>query len=128
MNIKGKIKKIHPTEKVGASGFQKRKVWVEVDSDTQYPQTIEIEFQGEKTTLADNLREGQVVDLSINLKGREWTNDKKETKVFNTIVAWKVQVDGGQSQPNNSFNSPSETNVPNADVNGSGEGDEELPF
>jgi translation initiation factor IF-3 len=111
MNIKGTIKKIHPTETVGASGFQKRKVWVEVDSDTQYPQIIEIEFQGDKTSLADTLNEGQVVDFSINLRGREWTSPAGEKKVFNTIVAWKVQVEGGQSQPNNSFNSPPETNV-----------------
>ena len=114
MNIKGTIKKIFATETVGSSNFQKRKVWVEIDSDSKYPQTIEIEFQGDKTSLADSLSAGQVVDFSINLRGREWTNDKQETKVFNTIVCWKVQVEGGQSQPN-TFNSPPETSVPTAD-------------
>jgi hypothetical protein len=108
MNIKGTIKKIFATETVGSSGFQKRKVWVEIDLDTKYPQTIEIEFQGDKTSLADNLSAGQVVDLSINLKGREWTSPAGEKKVFNTIVAWKVQVEGGQSQPN-TFSNPVET-------------------
>ena len=112
MNIKGTIKKIHQTETVGSSGFQKRKIWVEIDLDSKYPQTIEVEFQGDKTSLVDNLRDGQVVDLSINLKGREWTSPAGEKKVFNTIVAWKVQVEGGQqSQPDNSFNRPPETNV-----------------
>ena len=111
MNIKGTIKRIFATETVGASGFQKRKVWVEIDLDSKYPQTIEVEFQGDKTNLADNLRDGQVVDLSINLRGREWTNDKQETKVFNTIVAWKVQVEGGQQSQSNTFNNPVETNV-----------------
>jgi ABC-type antimicrobial peptide transport system ATPase subunit len=115
MNIKGTIKKIFATETVGASGFQKRKVWVEIDSDSKYPQTIEIEFQGDKTSLADSLSAGQVVDFSINLKGREWTNDKQETKVFNTIVCWKVQVEGGQQSQPNTFNRPVETNVPVAD-------------
>jgi hypothetical protein len=115
MNIKGTIKKIFATETVGASGFQKRKVWVEIDLDTKYPQTIEIEFQGDKTSLADSLSAGQVVDLSINLRGREWTNDKQETKVFNTIVCWKVQVEGGQQSQPNTFNRPPETNVPGAD-------------
>ena len=128
MNIKGTIKKIFATETVGASGFQKRKVWVEVDLDTKYPQTIEIEFQGDKTSLADSLNDGQVVDLSINLRGREWTSPAGETKVFNTIVAWKVQVEGGQSQPN-TFNTPPETNVPTADVSGGGEGIfDDVPF
>ena len=109
MNIKGTIKKIFATETVGSSGFQKRKVWVEIADNPQYPQTIEIEFQGDKTSLADNLREGQVVDLSINLKGREWTNDKQETKVFNTIVCWKVAVEGGQQSQPNTFSNPVET-------------------
>jgi hypothetical protein len=126
MQIKGIIKKIHPTETVGSSGFQKRKVWVEVSDNPQHPQTIEIEFQGDKTSLADNLREGQVVDLSINLRGREWTSPAGEAKVFNTIVAWKVQVEGQQSQPN-TFNSPPETNVPGEDVSGGGTFDD-VPF
>ena len=111
MNIKGIIKKIHPTETVGASGFKKRKVWVEIDLDSKYPQTIEIEFQGDKTSLVDTLYEGMdTFNFSINLKGREWTSPAGETKVFNTIVAWKVQVEGGQSQPD-TFNNPVETNV-----------------
>jgi ABC-type antimicrobial peptide transport system ATPase subunit len=114
MNIKGTIKKIFATETVG-NNFQKRKVWVEVTDNPQYPQVIEMEFQGDKTSLADSLSAGQVVDLSINLRGREWTNDKQETKVFNTIVAWKVQVEGGQQSQPNTFNRPPETNVPGAD-------------
>jgi hypothetical protein len=116
MNIKGTIKKIHPTETVGSSGFQKRKVWVEVDSDSKYPQTIEIEFQGEKCSLADTLYEGMdAFNFSINLRGREWTSPAGEKKVFNTIVAWKVQVEGGQQSQPNTFNRPAETNVPGAD-------------
>jgi hypothetical protein len=129
MNIKGTIKKIFATETVGASGFQKRKVWVEIDLDTKYPQTIEIEFQGDKCSLADTLYEGMdAFNFSINLRGREWTSPAGEKKVFNTIVAWKVQVEGGQSQPN-TFNKPAETNVPGADVSGGGEDNQsDLPF
>ena len=33
---------------------------------------------------------GDKVDISINLRGREWTNPQGEVKVFNTIEAWKV--------------------------------------
>ena len=43
---------------------------------------------------ADNLikynKVADTVDISINLRGREWTNPKGETVVFNTIEAWKV--------------------------------------
>jgi translation initiation factor IF-3 len=99
MNIKGRVKQIHPVESVGTNNFQKRKVWVEIDLDSKYPQTIEIEFQGEKSNLPDNFKVGDTVDFSLNLRGREWTNNNGEVKVFNTITAWKVQVDGGQSTP-----------------------------
>ena len=30
------------------------------------------------------------VDISYNLRGREWTNPQGEVKVFNSIEAWKV--------------------------------------
>jgi translation initiation factor IF-3 len=93
MNIKGRVKTIHPVESVGTNNFQKRKVWVEIDLDSKYPQTIEIEFQGEKCSLADSFKSGDMVDFSLNLRGREWTNNNGEVKVFNTITAWKVQVE-----------------------------------
>jgi hypothetical protein len=31
--------------------------------------------------------------LSINLRGREWTNPHGEVKVFNTLQCWKVTSD-----------------------------------
>jgi len=98
MNIKGRVKQIHPVESVGSNGFQKRKVWVEIDLDSKYPQTIEIEFQGEKSNLPDSFKVGDTVDFSLNLRGREWSSPAGETKVFNTITAWKVTVESTQSQ------------------------------
>jgi translation initiation factor IF-3 len=99
MNIKGRVKQIHPVESVGSNNFQKRKVWVEIDLDSKYPQTIEIEFQGEKCSLSDSFKSGDTVDFSLNLRGREWANNNGEVKVFNTITAWKVAVESNQSQP-----------------------------
>jgi hypothetical protein len=99
MNIKGKVKTIHPVESVGTNNFQKRKVWVEIDLDSKYPQTIEIEFQGEKCSLADSFKHGDTVDFSLNLRGREWSSPSGETKVFNTITAWKVAVEGANTAP-----------------------------
>ncbi len=34
--------------------------------------------------------EGDVVTISINIRGREWTKDDK-TVYFNTITGWKVE-------------------------------------
>lgn len=62
-----------------------------VKTNEQYPQTILLQCNNDK---ADNLikynKVGDIVDCSINLRGREWTNPQGETKYFNTIEAWKV--------------------------------------
>ena len=62
-----------------------------VKTDEQYPQFLSLQSNKEK---ADNLikynKVGDKVNVSINLRGREWTNPAGETKVFNTIEAWKV--------------------------------------
>ena len=85
-----KIKRIGKIETFGDKGFKVCKFIVET-TDEQYPQTLELQCTQEK---ADNLIKfnsvGDVVDCSINLRGREWTNPQGEVKVFNTIEAWKV--------------------------------------
>ena len=85
-----KIKRIGKIETFGDNGFKVIKFVVET-TDEQYPQTLELQCTQEK---ADNLvkfnKVGDVVDCSINLRGREWTNPQGEVKTFNTIEAWKV--------------------------------------
>ena len=94
MTITGQIKKIHPVESVGANGFQKRKIWVETEQSSDYPQLIEVECSGKRVGVADGLKEGDIVELEVNLNGRQW-NDK----VFNTISVWKATVKSSQSAP-----------------------------
>ena len=94
MQITGQVKKIHPVESVGSNGFQKRKIWLETDKESKYPQLIEVECAGQKVGLADDLKEGDIVELEVNLNGRQW-NDK----VFNTISVWKATVKSSQSAP-----------------------------
>ena len=85
-----KIKRIGKIETFGDKGFKVIKFVVET-TDEQYPQTLELQCTQEK---ADNLvkfnKVGDVVDCSINLRGREWKNPQGEIKTFNTIEAWKV--------------------------------------
>jgi hypothetical protein len=94
MQITGQVKRIHPIETVGANAFQKRKIWVETEQSSDYPQLIEVECSGKKVNVADSLNEGDIVELEANLNGRQW-NDK----VFNTISVWKVTVKGSQPAP-----------------------------
>jgi single-stranded DNA-binding protein len=102
MEVTGKIKVINPEQQVSAS-FKKREMVV--TTDEQYPQHIMIEFTQDKCDLLNSYRAGEPVKVSINLRGREWTNPQGETKYFNSIQGWRVeklQADapmGGQQPP-----------------------------
>jgi hypothetical protein len=89
MEIEGKIKMIDETKTYGSSGFRKREVVI--TTEEQYPQYLLVEFVQDKTSLLDNFQEGQSVKVSINLRGREWTNPQGETKYFNSIQGWRIE-------------------------------------
>jgi len=88
MEVKGKIKLITETKTYGSNGFRKREVVV--TTDEQYPQFINIEFVQDKTELLNNFQVGDEVEVSINLRGREWVNPQGETKYFNSIQGWRI--------------------------------------
>jgi hypothetical protein len=70
--------------------YEKRELVVKTDE--QYPQFISIEFgQGKCNDKLDALMVGDAITVSINLKGREWTNPSGETKYFNSIQGWQVK-------------------------------------
>lgn len=88
INVIGKVKFVGETIDVGTSGFQKREVVV--TTDEQYPQHILINFVQDKCNLLATTKIGDQVNVSINLRGREWVNPQGETKYFNDIQGWKV--------------------------------------
>lgn len=89
MEVQGKIKLIDETKTFGNNGFRKREVVI--TTEEQYPQHIMIEFVQDKCDLLNNFQVGQPVKVSINLRGREWTNPQGETKYFNSIQGWRVE-------------------------------------
>jgi len=91
MEIKCKFKQQNDVVERGT--FKSRKVWVIDDENADYPQTIEVEVAQDKVNLFNNFRPGQPLTVSINLRGREWTNPQGEVKVFNTLQCWKVTSD-----------------------------------
>ena len=95
MQIEGKFKQLNDVIERGT--FKSRKVWITTEDNPQYPQTIEIELQGDKCLLFDNIAVGAPVTCHVNLRGREWTNADGETKCFNSLVCWRV--DGLKSEP-----------------------------
>lgn len=91
MEIKCKFKQQNEIAERGS--FRSRKVWVVTEENPDYPQTIEVEVSQDKVNLFDGYRQGQPMTLSINLRGREWTNDAGKTFVFNTLQCWKIVSD-----------------------------------
>ena len=91
MQVKGKVIVVNPTTTISEK-FSLRKFVVETED--QYPQPIEMQVTQDKCSLLDNIGLGSIVEVSINLRGREWTNPQGETKYFNTLEAWKIDVLG----------------------------------
>ena len=89
METTGKIKTIGNTQTL-RSGFKKRELVI--ITDEQYPQTLMIEFVQDKTDLLNNLKIGQEVTVSIDIRGREWTNEYGVLKYFVSLQGWKVDV------------------------------------
>lgn len=59
----------------------------------QFSQTIMIEFsQGMCNNELDALQIGQEINVSISIAGREWVNPQGETKYFNSIKGWKIEL------------------------------------
>ena len=93
MEIKGIIKKVSKTEKL-SDKFSKREFVISTNENPTYPQHILVQCTNDKCVMLDNLSVGSEVTAHINLRGREWTNPKGETKFFNTIECWKLEVTG----------------------------------
>ncbi|MGF1556610.1 DUF3127 domain-containing protein [Paucihalobacter sp.] len=90
MEVQGKVKMIGETQTFGSNGFRKREIVV--TTEEQYPQDIMVEFVQDKTDLLNNYQVGQSVKVSINLRGREWTNPQGEVKYFNSIQGWRIEA------------------------------------
>jgi single-strand DNA-binding protein len=94
--MKGVVHKVGQTMIVSEK-FSKRELVMVDNSDDKYPQYVSFEFTQDKTSLLDSVMEGQEIELSFNLRGREWTSPAGDVKYFNTLQGWKI--DGGQEAP-----------------------------
>jgi hypothetical protein len=113
--LQGAIKMIGDTVKVSEK-FSKRDVVI-TDASTTYPQDIQFQFVQDKCDALNGLSVGQQIEISFNLKGREWTSPTGDVKYFNTLEGWRVDVVGGSSA------SPS-----SAPAALPAKGDDDLPF
>jgi hypothetical protein len=124
MEVQGKIKLIDETKSFGTNGFRKRELVI--TTEEQYPQHIMIEFVQDKTELLNNFQVGQNVKVSINLRGREWTNPQGEVKYFNSIQGWRVEAVDQSVSANMPPMPPEDAFEPANDLNE--EDHDDLPF
>ena len=61
-------------------------------TDEKFPQYITIQFTQDKTELVSQNNIGEQVEVSINLRGREWKSPTGEIKYFNTIEGWQINA------------------------------------
>lgn len=90
--------------------FTKQTIWVEEISG-QYPQTYAIDMSGKALDYMSNYKEGDIVDVECNLRGRYWNKNGKEG-VFLSLSGWKIQKAGGnQPTTQQGYTAPSSTPV-----------------
>lgn len=92
MELTGTIKKLFDTQQVSPT-FRKREVVIETDEN--YPQVVLCEFTQDRADIPSRYREGDKVTVSINIRGREWTNRDGETKYFVSIQGWRMAPGDG---------------------------------
>jgi hypothetical protein len=69
--------------------FRKRE-FIVTDGADQYPQYIPFTFVNDKCVLLNSIAEGEEVEVSFSLKGREWTSPQGQVKYFSTIEGFAV--------------------------------------
>ncbi|MFM7668184.1 MAG: DUF3127 domain-containing protein [Bacteroidota bacterium] len=127
--ITGTIKVLNPTVQVSEK-FSKRE-FVLTENLSQYPQDVLFQAVQDRCALLDGINVGEQVEVSFNLRGREWTSPQGEVKYFNSLDAWRIEK-VGQGMPaggpsNMDLNAVPSTNTVDALLTTNDETDD-LPF
>ena len=126
--LNGTVKVVNDTVQV-TEKFAKRE-FVVTDTSSMYPQDILFQAVQDKCGMLDGIQPGEQVEVSFNLRGREWTSPKGEVKYFNTLDAWRIEkvaqgMPQGGPSPMDLGSEPAPAAGSSADTN---EEDDDLPF
>lgn len=94
--LTGTVKVLKDTVQV-TDTFSKREFVIN-DASGMYPQDILFQAVQDRCALLDGFQVGEQVEVSFNIRGREWTSPQGEVKYFNTLDAWRVEK-AGQTMP-----------------------------
>ena len=101
--------------------FAKREFVIEPVGE-MYPQRVIFQTVNDKTAILDAIGVGEQIEVSFNLRGREWTSPQGEVKYFNTLDAWRVEVLG------NTDYQPPQSSAPEIPKATEEADDDDLPF
>lgn len=87
--LNGTVKVVNDTVQVN-DRFSKRE-FVVTDTSSMYPQDILFQAAQDKCAMLDGIHPGEQVEVSFNLRGREWTSPQGEVRYFNTLDAWRIE-------------------------------------
>jgi hypothetical protein len=127
--LTGNIKMISPTVQV-SDRFSKRE-FVVSDTNGMYPQDILFQATQDKCAILDTFQNGENVEVSFNLRGREWTSPQGEVKYFNSLEAWRIEKVGNAMAQGIPADGPSAMNITPMESNtsfASSADDDDLPF
>lgn len=124
--LSGTLKVKKETQQVTDS-FKKRE-FVVTDMSGNYPQDVLFQLTQDRTSLLDNVNENEVVNVTFNIRGREWTSPQGEVKYFNSLDAWRIDKgQGGAATPPPADSSNATINAANAETLVDDD-DDDLPF
>jgi hypothetical protein len=86
--VSGTLKKISQTQIVSEK-FKKREFVLRTNE--KFPQDIQFELTQDNCVKLDGLALfHDEIEVSFNLRGREWVNPSGEAKYFNSLQAWNI--------------------------------------
>ncbi len=122
--LTGSVKVIMDTVQV-TEKFAKREFVIN-DASSMYPQDIIFQAVQDKCSMLDGINPGEQVEVSFNLRGREWTSPQGEVRYFNTLDAWRIEK-VGQGMPQGGPSNMNLDATPSTASTDSAE-DDDLPF
>ena len=121
--LSGILKVKSDTQQVSEK-FKKRE-FVVTDASGMYPKDILFQLTQERTEQLDPVGVNDTINVSFNLRGREWTSPTGEVKYFNSLDVWKIEKMTGGAAPTPSDMAPASAQSAETLVE---EGDDDLPF
>lgn len=130
----GKLIEVYPTTAI-SDKFKKREFVIEqaeTKNGFDFKDYIKFQVTQDKCSLPDQVKIGEMVKVSFNLRGRIWEKDGVKN-YFTNLEAWKLESLGSGSKPDTKDNSgfPDITQAPlseNKEFTASSEELDDLPF